>query len=133
MALTGIEARMPSHGPDDGGCLVRRSLNEPMRNLALAHLLLNDGEADRVIYALFAPHAHIGTWRRFGELRAAFPDTSRRTIKALLRPALRTIPTVEKQSPGCTTPTGTCGQWSADILTESGNFASHYWNRNWRA
>ncbi|MGH9004185.1 MAG: PGN_0703 family putative restriction endonuclease, partial [Acidimicrobiia bacterium] len=40
----------PSGADDPGGCLVRRSLNQPMRNLALAHLLLKAGEADRVSY-----------------------------------------------------------------------------------
>lgn len=80
-ALSGVAARSPERAAGDGGCLVRRALNQPMRSLALAHLLLNEQEADHVIYALCAPHGHTSAWRRFGELRQAFPDTDNRTIK----------------------------------------------------
>jgi hypothetical protein len=81
--LLGVPTVRPAGGADDGGCLVRRSLNQPMRNLALAHLLLNAGEAERVVCALCAPAGHPTIWRRFGELRDAFPDTARRTIRGL--------------------------------------------------
>ncbi len=73
----------PCGAGDAGGCLVRGSLNQPMRNLALAHLLVHSGEADHVIYALCAPAAHPTIWRRFGELAAAFPDNADRKIRAL--------------------------------------------------
>ena len=58
-------------------------MNQPMRNLALAHLLVEDGEADRVAYALCAPAAHPTIWRRFAEFRAVFPDTETRQCAAV--------------------------------------------------
>lgn len=73
----------PSGCGEDGGCIVRKSMNQPMRNLALAHLLLEGGEADRVAYALCAPAAHPTIWRRFAEFRTAFPDTETRRCAAL--------------------------------------------------
>ena len=81
--LADIDVVQPSGVNDPGGCLVRQSLNQPMRNLALAHLLLRAGEADRVVYALCAPAGHSAIWRRFEELRAAFPDGNDRTIRSL--------------------------------------------------
>jgi hypothetical protein len=81
--LSGIPVNTPSGPRSDGGCLVRRGLNQPMRNLALAHLLLVEAEADRVIYALCAPDRHPTIWRRLDEARSAFPDTDRRTIRPL--------------------------------------------------
>jgi hypothetical protein len=81
--LSGIPVDWPSGPRSDGGCLVRRGLNQPMRNLALAHLLLAEAEADRVIYALCAPDRHPTIWRRLDEVRSAFPDTDRRTIRPL--------------------------------------------------
>jgi hypothetical protein len=68
---------------DDGGCLVRRGRNQPMRNLALAQVLLDEGEADEVVYALCAPVAHPTIWRRFDEVRSVFPNTSARRTVAL--------------------------------------------------
>jgi len=81
--LHAIPIVQPAGASDPGGCLVRRSLNQPMRNLALAHLLLDADEADSVVYALCAPANHPTIWRRFTELRAAFPDTERRTIRPI--------------------------------------------------
>jgi hypothetical protein len=55
---------------DSGGCLLRRGLNQPMRNIALANVLAEGGEA--VVYALCAPGRHSTIWRRWGEARAVF-------------------------------------------------------------
>lgn len=81
--LANIPIVQPAGRRDDGGCLVRRGKNQPMRNLALAHLLLDEAEADRVAYVLCAPERHATIWRRFAEIRDMFPDTSRRTIRPL--------------------------------------------------
>jgi hypothetical protein len=55
-----------------------------MRNIALAHLLLREGEADRAVYALCAPLGHEAMWRRFAEVQSAFPNTPDRTIVQLV-------------------------------------------------
>ena len=81
LAATPVVA--PQGLADSGGCLVRESLNQPMRNLALAQVLLAEGHADRVAYVLCAPSGHLTIWRRFAELRAAFPNTTDRTIRPL--------------------------------------------------
>lgn len=81
--LSGVPVIMPSGSRSNGGCLVRRSLSQPMRSLALAHLLLSEAEADQVVYGLCAPDGHKGIWRRFDEVRCAFPDTDQRTIRPL--------------------------------------------------
>ncbi len=81
--LSGVPVNMPSGSRSDGGCLVRRGLSQPMRKLALAHLLLVEAEADRAVYALCAPDEHPTIWRRLDEVRSAFPDTDRRTIRAM--------------------------------------------------
>jgi hypothetical protein len=81
--LADIPIHLPEGAGDSGGCLVREGLNQPMRNLALAHLLLATGETDRVVFALCAPAQHPTIWRRFAETRAAFPDTPNRTLVAL--------------------------------------------------
>ena len=44
--LGGVPVQLPARVSDPGGCLVRQALNQPMRNLALAHLLLAEGEAE---------------------------------------------------------------------------------------
>jgi hypothetical protein len=82
--LAGVPVTIPSGGTSDGGCLVRRGLSQPMRNLALAHLLLREDEADLVVYALFAPTGHAAIWRRFEEVQSAFPDMPQRTIRPLI-------------------------------------------------
>ncbi|MEX0666604.1 MAG: hypothetical protein WD598_17760 [Acidimicrobiia bacterium] len=82
--LSGIPIVLPTGANDDGGCLVRRGRSQPMRNLALAHLLLAEREADRVAYVVCAPSAHETIWRRFSEVRAAFPDTAERTVRPLI-------------------------------------------------
>jgi len=81
--LAEIPVVQPSGAHDSAGCLVRTSLSQPMRTLALAHLLLDSDEADRVVSVLCAPAKHPTIWRRFAELRAAFPDTAERTTRAL--------------------------------------------------
>jgi hypothetical protein len=81
--LSGIPVNTPGGSRSDGGCLVRRGLNQPMRNLALAHLLLAEAEADRIVYALCGPDGHPTIWRRLDEARSAFPDTDQRTIRPL--------------------------------------------------
>jgi hypothetical protein len=89
--LASVPVQQPSGADDDGGCLVRRSLSQPMRNLAQAHLLIADGEADRVVYVLCAPEAHPTIWRRFAELRAAFPDVPERTLRAATAEQVATL------------------------------------------
>jgi hypothetical protein len=86
VALSGVPVSLPAPPHSDGGCLVRTSLSQPMRNLALAHHWLTEGYADRAVFALCAPSGYEGIWRRFAELRATFPDTDTRSIVAL--PAL---------------------------------------------
>lgn len=81
--LSGVPVNIPSGSRSDAGCLVRRGLSQPMRNLALAHLLLAEVEADRIVYALCAPDGHPTIWRRLDEVKSAFPDTDRRTIRAM--------------------------------------------------
>jgi hypothetical protein len=73
----------PTGIADAGGCAVRGGRNQPMRNLALAHVLLEEGLADHVAYVLCAPRQHRTMWRRFKEVRDAFPDTATRTSVAV--------------------------------------------------
>ncbi|RLV47717.1 hypothetical protein D9V37_16345 [Nocardioides mangrovicus] len=68
-----IEA--PTDAADDGGCWVRADRSQPMRNLALGHLLIEQAEADVVTFALCAPSAHPTIWRRFEEFAAVLPGT----------------------------------------------------------
>lgn len=73
-----------ANGPSrDGGCLVRQGRNQPMRNLALAGLLVAEGEFDRVVYALCAPKRHPTIWRRFDEFRELFADNDNVWIRPL--------------------------------------------------
>ena len=81
--LADVPVTSPAPPYSGGGCLVRNGLNQPMRNLAVAHLLLDTGQADTVVYALTAPAAHQAIWRRFTEVQAAFPDTETRSIARL--------------------------------------------------
>lgn len=81
--LAGVPVVQPAGAQDSGGCLVRESLSQPMRSMALAHLVLEAKEADRVAYVLCAPASHPTIWRRFTELQAAFPGTEGRTIRAI--------------------------------------------------
>jgi hypothetical protein len=82
-ALVDIPLTLPEPDAACGGCWLRRGNSQPMRNLALAHLLVGDGEFDRAIYALCAPSAHPTIWRRFSEFRALFGDTDRVATCAL--------------------------------------------------
>jgi hypothetical protein len=81
--LADIPVHLPEPPRSDGGCLVRTGLNQPMRNLALAHFLLQDQQAHQVAYALAAPAGYDAIWRRFNELQNAFPDIASRSIVAL--------------------------------------------------
>jgi hypothetical protein len=81
--LDGIPVIQPHGIEDDGGCIVRRGRSQPMRNLALAHLMLAEGEADQAAYVLCAPSGHRTIWRRFAEVQAAFPDTPERITRPL--------------------------------------------------
>ncbi len=73
--LKNVTVSAPTPRADDGGCWVRTGSSQPMRNLALAHLLVSEGEADNVVFALCAPRGHTAMWRRFDEFRALFSDT----------------------------------------------------------
>lgn len=73
--LDGNDFMAPQGWRDDGGCWLRTGRSQPMRNLALARLLLAEGEVDHVIYGLCAPVGHAQMWRRFDEFRAVFRDS----------------------------------------------------------
>jgi hypothetical protein len=81
--LDAIPVIQPHGINDDGGCIVRKGRNQPMRNLALAHLMLAEGDADQSAYVLCAPAGHSTIWRRFAEVQAAFPDTPGRITRPL--------------------------------------------------
>jgi hypothetical protein len=81
---------------------VRRGLSQPMRSLALAHLLLAEAEAEHVVYSLCAPDGHAAIWRRPDEVSSLrglglrpHPDTSpldrpkppRAAVSLSIRPA----------------------------------------------
>ena len=60
--------------PGHAGCLFRLGLNQPMRNLALARVLLAEGEVDQAVYVLCA-HDHNGPiWRRWAEATGTFSN-----------------------------------------------------------
>lgn len=81
--LVDVELVPPSPRADDGGCWVRAGRSQPMRNLALAQMLVAEGEADEIVFALCAPVQHEAMWRRFAEFRAVFCDTEDVTIREL--------------------------------------------------
>lgn len=81
--LRDVPVSAPVRSADAGGCIVRCGLNQPMRNIALAHVLLEHDMADEVAYVVCAPKAHGTIWRRFEEVRATFPDTAHRTCAAV--------------------------------------------------
>lgn len=89
--LADIPIHLPSGAAEHAGCLVKNGLNQPMRNLALGHLLLSTGETKRVVYALCAPAQHATIWRRFAEAQAAFPDTPQRALVALTAEQVATM------------------------------------------
>jgi hypothetical protein len=82
---------LPSGGSDDGGCLVRRQLSQPARNLAFGHLLVEAGELDRFVYAVCAPARFESAWRRVAELGTAFPDTGERQVRTLSVEAVQAL------------------------------------------
>jgi hypothetical protein len=53
-----------------GGCWFRLGGNQPMRNVALARMLMNRGDVDVAVVALCAPTAHQAIWRRWAEAKA---------------------------------------------------------------
>ena len=69
-------ALTPSGPSNDGGCLVRDGRNQPMRNLALAKLMVDEGELDQAVYALCAPQKHAAIWRRYTEFTSIFTSTA---------------------------------------------------------
>ena len=81
--LGDIPVRVLQRAADAGGCVVRGSLSQPMRNLALAHLLISQNEADLVAFAVCAPEGHSAAWRRFAELREAFPESDRCFVRSI--------------------------------------------------
>ena len=81
LAPLGLAA--PTGRQDGGGCWLRTGRSQPMRNLALAHMLIDSGEADAVVYALCAPTGYRTIWRRFSEFASLFPDPPNRTVMAL--------------------------------------------------
>jgi hypothetical protein len=82
---------LPRGGSDDGGCLVRRQLSQPARNLAFGHLLVETGEVDRFVYAVCAPARFESAWRRVAELTMAFPDSAERQIRTLSVEAVQAL------------------------------------------
>lgn len=52
------------------GCSFRRGGNQPMRNAALAAMLVANGIVDDATTALCAPRAHRAIWRRWSEAKA---------------------------------------------------------------
>jgi len=81
--LAAVDLTPPSLDADDGGCWVRGGRSQPMRNLALAHLLVTEDETDEVVFALCAPRRHRTMWRRLAEFREVFHDTKFVTIRQL--------------------------------------------------
>lgn len=51
------------------GCPFRRSINQPMRNVALARALVDAGEYDSATVALCAHNGHAAIWRRWEEAK----------------------------------------------------------------
>jgi hypothetical protein len=78
-----LELEAPTGRDNGGGCWLRTGRSQPMRNLALAQMLIKDDEADAVVYALCAPTGYRTIWRRFSEFAALFPDPRDRTVIAL--------------------------------------------------
>jgi hypothetical protein len=89
--LADLPVRRPAPAADDGGCWLRRSRSQPMRNLALAETLLAHNEANHVIYALCAPHAHPTIWRRLTETGTVLPDTATRHIRGITAGAVAAL------------------------------------------
>lgn len=81
--LSEVPVTEPRLREDGGGCWVRAGRSQPMRNLALAHLLVRDGDVDEVVFALCAPRAHHAMWRRWAEFKNVFGDTGEVTIRDL--------------------------------------------------
>ncbi|MFT4265571.1 MAG: hypothetical protein QM572_19490 [Nocardioides sp.] len=81
--LTDVRVTPPAARSDGGGCYLRDGRSQPMRNLALAHLLVKEGDYDEVVFALTAPRNYERIWRRFREFTSLFADTEKVTIREL--------------------------------------------------
>lgn len=73
----------PDLRSDGGGCWLRAGRSQPMRNLALAQMLVAEGDVDVAVFAMAAPLGHTAIWRRFGEFTSMFCDTEAVTIRSL--------------------------------------------------
>ncbi|MEQ1504671.1 MAG: hypothetical protein ABMB14_20695 [Myxococcota bacterium] len=60
--------------PLHAGCVFRLGLNQPMRNIALAKLLIAEKTFDRVAYGLCAHDRNVAIWRRWREAKAVFGE-----------------------------------------------------------
>lgn len=67
-------------GTETAGCWYRTSASQPMRNVALAGVLRQDGIDAR--YALCAPRAHREIWRRWDEVHRVLPNELLVTLPA---------------------------------------------------
>ncbi len=67
-------------GTDIAGCWYRTSASQPMRNVALAGVLRQDGIDAR--YALCAPSAHREIWRRWDDIHRVLPNELLVTLRA---------------------------------------------------
>jgi hypothetical protein len=81
--LSGLAVTPPAPREDSGGCYVRQGRSQPMRNLAMAHLLVREGDYDEVAFAVCAPIGHVSMWRRFAEFSSMFPSTNEVAIFGL--------------------------------------------------
>ncbi|HSH61271.1 MAG TPA: hypothetical protein VK988_16845 [Acidimicrobiales bacterium] len=63
---------LPAGIADQGGCLLRKGRNQPMRNLAVASVMRTIEGTAQVLYGVCAPRDHRAIWRRFEEVRSAF-------------------------------------------------------------
>ncbi len=59
----------------EGGCWFRFGGNQPMRNVALARVLISRGDVEHAALALCAPRAHRAIWRRWAEAKAHLAGT----------------------------------------------------------
>lgn len=81
--LDAVVTNEPLGRENAGGCWLRDGRSQPMRNLALAHMLVTEGDYDAVVFALSAPTTYTGIWRRFREFTNVFTNTETVTIREL--------------------------------------------------
>jgi Restriction Endonuclease associating with ARP len=65
------------------GCPFRTSMNQPMRNVALAAALLQAGEFDRATVALCAHDDHSSIWRRWAEAVSSIESDPRVDLQSI--------------------------------------------------